>query len=218
MAFELRNPRGTLTRLEVPATLRWKELGRARERYEAVREKVRQAGMRHEALRGQLATAQRVDLAKLGQALADDKPPPRPTAERIERELADANRNLSALDLELEARAAAVIDTVEANRARWHTDAVKDEQTAVRAYLAAVNALETATVELSARRSEVAWIRRWPDLKGSIGGSLGSLEKLTGRNGDPTPLPVVLDALRAVADPTQPSIPSALRGGEPVAA
>ena len=119
---------------------------------------------RLEALRGQLAPAERRDSELLGEALVDGKREPLSEAEAIRAEVAQQELRVDALRLAADRARRQIPKLVDANRAAWRRQATRELGREKHRYEAAISELQAAREALV----DVATLVRWLD-SGDVG-------------------------------------------------
>jgi hypothetical protein len=162
---------------EDAAAARFRPIAKAREQIAKTEQAHAAALARLEALRGQLAPAERRDRERLGEALVEGKREPLSEAEAIRAEVAQQELRVDALRLAADRARRQIAKLVDANRAGWRRQAQRELEKASSRYERAISELESARDGLSDEAALVGW------LDGGAGIEAAS-DRLGGRVGD----------------------------------
>jgi hypothetical protein len=150
---------------------------------------------RLEQLRVKLAGARRRDEWALGQALVDGKAEPQPEAEQIRVEIERQELRVEALRLAIGKARREIPALVEANRAGWCRQAMRELSRMQQRYGAAIEELQASREALSDSATLIAWLKRG-DLAEAASDSLAGRNNLTALGPPVLAFSRVLAALR----------------------
>jgi hypothetical protein len=149
---------------EDAAAARFRPIAKAREQIAKTERAHAAALARLEALRGQVAPAERRDRELLGEALVEGKREPMSEAEAIRAEVAQQELRVDALRLAAERARRQIPKLVDANRTGWRRQATRELGREKHRYEAAISELQGAREALV----DVATLVRWLD-NGDVG-------------------------------------------------
>jgi chromosome segregation ATPase len=149
---------------EDAAAARFRPIAKTREQIAKTEQAHAAALARLEALRGQLAPAERRDSELLGEALVEGKREPLSEAEAIRAEVAQQELRVDALRLAADRARRQIPKLVHANRAGWRRQAMRELGREKHRYEAAISELQAAREALV----DVATLVRWLD-SGDLG-------------------------------------------------